>query len=131
MIFVKDPLKKIHHLIRYTLLIGVISYIIYVMHLVDAINLFMIGPAVHIAYQFKEFLLGFLPLLPSSQVVDDTVFLLPVTLFYFGFVGFLIKTLLNERGRIRTISIVALILFLIFIHLQSGLSLLTYLTVQS
>ena len=127
----KKGLKKIHHLIRYTVVIGASIYVLYLFHLFDTINLFLIGPAVHIAYLLKGVTLNYLPLPSSSSVLDNALFLFPVTIIYYGFAGFMIKTLLNERGRIRTLSLVAYFAFLAFIHAESGLSLLSYLTVQS
>lgn len=108
---------KIHHLIRYCLLLSVLALASY--HLNWQLNIFfaVLGPPVFISSLLKTFLTDILG--DSMPVVSNMVYTVPITLAYFGISGFLLKELWNERGPIRFISLVAFVCFLIFIHVSS------------
>lgn len=118
--------KKIHHLIRYFVLIGLVAFAFYWMFNDTDFSLMFTGPAIYLAYWLKQLIAPVFGGLPSSSILNDFVFLLPVTIVYFGFIGFQLKQLWNERGIIRTVSLIALILFLIYIHYKAFDNLLGY-----
>ena len=111
----KNQLPKVHHLIRYFILLGGVVFFGYVNHWQDDVFLILIGPLLFLAQGFKGLLLHSFAF-PSSQTFNFYGLLLPFTLIYFFFLGFLIKQLNQERGIIRFMSLFALMGFLAFIH---------------
>src|SRR5690242_10548563 len=112
-------IKKIHHLIRYFLILGMIAFVGFLKHLQTQLFLFLIGPCLYISYTLKSFIANTLFSLPPSAAIQFFGFLLPVTLLYFGFIGFQLKQLWNEKGKIRIVILVVFILFIIYIHVTS------------
>lgn len=119
--------RRIHHLGRYTTAAGFLIFFLYLTRLFDPVIMFLLGPPIYVAYTFRAFLGGLFPGGRPSGFVDAFVFLLPFTLLYYGAVGFLLKRLWNEHGRIRLASLIALGIFLVYIHITSGSNLLSYL----
>ncbi len=111
--------KKIHHLIRYFLIGGIIAFVLYWITGGARFTLLFMGPPIYLVFWMKHTLSGLTGPLPSGHFINDFIFLLPTTLIYFGAFGFQIKQLWNERGVIRTISLVALIGFLLYVHFKS------------
>lgn len=104
---------QIHHLIRYFFLLGVLSFVAYIKRWSDDASLIIMGPPLYLTYGIKKLLSG---ILPSSQNIVYYAVLMPVTIFYFSAIGFMIKQLWNEKGPIRFISLFAMIGFLLYIH---------------
>ena len=48
--------------------------------------------------------------------MNDFGFLLPLSILYYTLIGFQIKQLWNESGVARTLTLITLVGFLIFIH---------------
>jgi hypothetical protein len=119
--------KTIHHLIRYFLLIGILAFAGFALKWNDAIFFSLIGPPLYLAFHLKQALTSVVPI-PSSPTVNNYAFILPITLIYFGLLGFQMKQLWNERGFIRILSLFALILFLLYIHFWCWKNLLGYTT---
>ena len=122
--------KKIHHLIRYFVIVGLMAFAFYWMFNGTDFSLIIVGPAIYLAYWLKQLASSVFGTLPSSVVLNDFVFLLPVTIVYFGLIGFQLKQLWNERGIIRTVSLVALIVFLLYVHYKAFDNLLSYYTLS-
>ena len=118
-------LKKIHHLIRYFVLLGIIVFVGYLKHWQDDLFLILVGPALYIAYTFKE-AVSSLVSIPRSEAIQYFGFLMPLCLLYFGLLGFQLKQLWNERGKVRFLSLFALISFVIYIHYAAWGNLSTY-----
>ena len=118
-------LKKIHHLIRYFVLIGIIVFIAYIKHWQDDIFLILIGPSIFLAYNARQ-TIGSLITLPDSEMVNYLAFLMPLCLLYFGLLGFQLKQLWNERGKIRFLSLFAMIVFILYVHYASWKNLAPY-----
>ena len=112
---VTNAIGQIHHLIRYFFLLGVLFFVAYVKRWSDDLSLILMGPPLYLTQALKTFVSSFVGF-PSSQTFIYYVFLLPVTMMYFGFIGFQIKQLWNEKGPIRFISLFALVGFLIYVH---------------
>jgi hypothetical protein len=110
------PFKKIHHLIRYFLLIGIIVFVGYIKQWPSDLFLLLIGPSIYLAYLLKNLVAQNIWSPPNVDTINYFAFLLPVTLLYFGLTGFLLKQLWNERGKVRFVSILALILFILYVH---------------
>lgn len=121
-------LKKIHHLIRYFLLLGAGVFVGYLQRWNEDLTLLFIGPPLYLAYSLKKIIASYAGPLPPSQAVNHYAFLLPITLVYFGLIGFQLKQLYNERGFIRTLSLFALAGFLIYIHYMTWEYLLGFFT---
>ena len=120
-------LKKIHHLIRYFLVFAAVIFIGYIKELQDDIFLLLIGPPLYIAHTLKS-LINSIITLPNTETVNNYFFLLPVCLLYFGFIGFQLKQLWNERGKVRFVILFSFIGFIVYVHLTAAKSLAVYLT---
>ncbi|MDP3921429.1 MAG: hypothetical protein Q8R76_11560 [Candidatus Omnitrophota bacterium] len=114
MIFPK--LKKIGHLTRYFALIGIIAFLLFWVGISSKLSLIVIGPVIYLAYWIKSFISSSLFKIPASERINDFVFLLPLVIVYFAFVGFQLKQLWNEKGAVRFLSLIALSVFLVFVH---------------
>lgn len=119
-------LKKIHHLIRYFLLLGIASFVAYLKAWNDEITFYLIGPPVYLGYFLKSGLTRLIPAIPADASFNHYAVLLPLILFYFGMVGTLLKILWNETGNMRLPTFFAFCGFLIFIHYFSAGILLGY-----
>ena len=112
--------KQFHHLIRYFLIIGLLVFFGYIkhwgVHWHFDFFLVLIGPALYTADQLKNLITTYVRSLPNQKDWNYYAFLLPTTVLYFCLVGFQLKKLWNERGKIRILSILALIFFLVYIH---------------
>ncbi|MFA6600563.1 MAG: hypothetical protein WC352_00840 [Candidatus Omnitrophota bacterium] len=118
--------KRIHHLIRYFIILGVVSFAGYVMRWQDQVFVVLVGPSIYLAHMLKGFVLSYLTTLPKTDTTDLYGFLMPVTLAYYGLTGFLMKQLWNERGFIRSFSLVIFVAFLLYIHWKTSVNLAAY-----
>lgn len=119
--------RKIDHLTRYFTALGILVFWGYLQRWNDKISLIFIGPPLYLAQGLKKILTSSFEQIPPSASLNHFGFLMPVTLFYFGLMGFLLKQLWNERGGIRNISITAFAAFLIYIHYTAWVNLFAYL----
>ena len=111
-------IKKILHLVRYFVFIGIGAFIGYIRDIHDAF-LVPMGPSIYLAYYLKKATSLVVGKMTFSQDMDFYIFLLPVSVLYWVIIGFQFKQLINEKGLIRIISLVGLIGFLIYIHFLS------------
>ena len=123
-------LKKIPHLIRYFFALGVISFAGYVNHLQNDIFIFLTGPCLYIAHALYAFVNAKVTDLADSEATRYYVFLLPICLLYYTFIGFQLKQLLNERGKLKWVLLTVFVGFLIYIHFLASQKLSGYLTVS-
>lgn len=120
-------LKKIHHLIRYFVFLAIGTFVGYVREINNDIFLIFVGPCVYLAQKVKGVLSSLIGAVHLSHSMSLYVFLLPVMLVYYALIGFMLKQLWNERGKIRYISVTVLSGFLIYIHYLSWKNLMAYL----
>lgn len=113
-------LPKVHHLIRYFLILGILTFVGYVKQWMPQIFVIFVGPAIYLAYGLKKVVVQYVWSIPSSPNVQFYGLLLPMTLLYYGLVGFQLKQLWNERGKIRLLSLAVFIGFIVFIHYKSA-----------
>lgn len=109
-------LKKIHHLIRYFFILGIISFVGYIKNLHQDIFLALNGPCLYIAQSIFDMIGEKIRNLGASQDIKFYGFLLPVTLVYFTFIGFQLKQLWNERGIAKWIILFIFIVFILYAH---------------
>lgn len=95
------------------LLLGILGFLIYLFSGKANFSFVLLGPPIYIAYTLKSFL-SFLK--GDSPLINDFVFILPVTVLYYWGISFFIERLQNEKGWIKTISLTATVLFLVFVH---------------
>src|SRR5262245_22943108 len=119
--------QKVHHLIRYFLLIGGLTFTGYLSGWHDEIFLVFIGPPLYVAYGLNDLVNNVLHL-PSTYAITKIVFLAPISLRYYGLLGYQLKQLWNEHGIIRTVSLFALIAFILYIHHWAWHNLMGYFT---
>ena len=112
----KFRLKKIDHLTRYFLIGAIVVFVGYIHQWQNNAFLLFVGPILYLAYGLRKFASSLVENFPSTEMINFYFFLLPLTFVYFGFVGFQIKKLCNERGVTRFVSLFAFLLFLAYIH---------------
>ena len=127
-------LKRSYRAFHFFLFLGVIAFALYQVKGVEILSLMLIGPSIYLAYFIKKLLityLGFGPVLQTlpADTLNNFFFLMPVTIAYFGLIGFQITQLQKEHGWIRHISVIALVVFIGFIHYKTWGNLTAYLSV--
>lgn len=107
--------KKIKHFSRYFGIIGFLCLVGYAYTSFSHLFLILVAPVFFITYWFRVYT-GFLSSLIPNAPFFNNLLLLFWTEIYFGLVGFQLKNILNERGKIRFLVLVAFVGFLIYIH---------------
>ena len=118
-------LRQVRHLTRYFAVLGVLVFGLYWTNGQHSVALLLIGPPIFLANFIKSALSGLIEVNWTNSIQDFGV-LLPVTLLYYTILGFLIKKLWNERGFARSITLAALLGFLVFIHFMAWKTLTAY-----
>lgn len=107
--------KKIKHLSRYFGILGFLCLLGYAYTPFSNLFLITVGPVFYITYWFRQYA-GFLSSIIPNEPLFNNLLLLFWTLIYFGLMGFQLKNILNERGKIRYLVLAAFFGFLIYIH---------------
>ena len=107
--------KGIKHLARY---FGVLALLILFGYRYTDSFYFMalLGPPYFLCYWLRVHGQFVTHWLPNEPFYNNFLLILPVTLIYFGLIGFQLKNLINERGKIRFLSTLALLAFLLYVH---------------
>lgn len=111
-------------IVRYFFSAAILSFAAYNYTEGHLFFLVLLGPPIHLANLIVTFLESKLGLHLTG--IDLSV-LLPCTLIYFCFVGFLIKKLLQEKPLQRYVSLAGLLGFLFYIHYLAWRDLSAYL----
>lgn len=108
--------KKIKHLARYFGIVGLLCILAYAF--MPSVNLFLIplGPPFFVVYWLRVHAGLLTAVIPNQPFYNHLFLILPITVVYFGLVGFQIKNILNERGKIRLLIMAAFVGFLIYLH---------------
>ena len=118
-------LRHVRHLTRYFFVLGGLAFYLHYQGSVPEVSLVLMGPAIFLAHFLHTNLSVYIPVEETRQILDFG-YLLPVTLFYFTLTGYLFKQLWNERGFMRTLTMVALFVFMAAIHYMSWKALAGY-----
>jgi len=118
---------KADHLVRYFVLLGLLSFGIYWFRWNDSLAFCFLGPVIYLSFWLREILSGYTTL-PDSETFNSLAILLPLTFFYYLLIGAHFKRLWNEMGLARTLTILALLGFLLYIHLTAWYHLSGYYT---
>lgn len=110
--------KRIKHLARYFGVLAILCFAGY-KFLSAFFFLTFLGPPLFLVYGFRTRLGLISHWIPNNPLFNDFFLLLPITIIYFGLVGFQIKNFLNERGLIRLLGLAAFAAFLVYIHAVS------------
>lgn len=111
-------------IIRYFFSAGILIFAAYLYTEGHIAFLILLGPPIHLA----SFIAGVVEKTLGLRITNlDLAVLLPVTMVYFCFTGFLIKQLLHEKPLRRYLTLTGLIGFLIYLHVISWQSLSAYL----
>ena len=110
---------KIHHLIRYFVVLGLIASIGYANHWQDKIFLLLVGPILYLSAPLQNLIEKFVGPMNHSIVVNLYGIVMPITILYYGIIGFQLKQLWNEQGFVRLMSMFAMIGFILFVHYLS------------
>jgi len=111
-------------IIRYFFAAGILSYAAYLYTDGNIFFMILLGPPIHLA---SFVITGIQNALGLSISNLDLTALLPATMIYFCFTGFLIKQLLQEKPIHRILTLTGLLSFLIYIHWISWRNLSSYL----
>lgn len=108
--------QRVKRLVPYFLILGVICFFGYLYSGLGYFFLTLLGPVFFLAYWLRAFGGPLVELIPNEPFLNNFLLLLPMTLAYFGVVGLLFKGIINERGGIRILILVAFAAFLVYIH---------------
>ena len=118
--------RHVQHLTRYFALLGLVFFGLYYTGIATKIILPLLGPVLYLTHTIKSAIASNIHSLPDNNKVNMFGFLLPVTFVYYTLVGFQIKQLWNESGIARTLTLVTLLGFLVFIHFFAWFNLIGY-----
>jgi hypothetical protein len=111
-------------IIRYFFAAGILSYAAYLYTDGHIFFMVLLGPPIHLA----SFVIAGIQGALGIQIGNlDLSALLPATMIYFCFMGFLIKQLLQEKPLHRILTLTGLLGFLAYIHFISWRDLAAYL----
>lgn len=110
--------KGIKHLSRY---FGVLAILVFggYYYTNHPLLLIFLGPSFFLGTWIRIHGEPFLKWFPSEPFLNDIFILFPITFIYYGLVGFQLKNLANERGKVRLLGIFALLAFLAYIHFMA------------
>ncbi len=111
-------------IIRYFFAAGILSYAAYLYTGGHVFFMILLGPPIHLASVVVAGIQSALGLQIGNL---DLTALLPATMIYFCFMGFLIKQLLQEKPFHRILTLTGLISFLVYIHFLAWRNLASYL----
>ena len=108
---------RIQHLARYFGGLSLLCLFGYAFTPLSHLFLFFVAPALFLTSFLRTyggFLVG---VIPDQPFFNNLFLLFPLTFIYFGLVGFQLKNILNESGKIRVVVLILFAAFLIYIHL--------------
>jgi hypothetical protein len=109
--------KRVRRLGIYFLILGVVSFLGYLYKGLGNFFLIFLGPALFLAAWLRRFGGPLVEMTPHEPLFNNYLLLLPVTLLYFGLVGWLLKNIINkERGAVRILMLALFLLFLLYVH---------------
>ena len=113
-----DARKRVKHLARYFGVLAVFCFVGY--KVTNALFfLFFLGPPFFLVYWLRTQAGLITEWLPNTPLFNNLFLFFPITVIYFGLVGFQTKNFLNERGLLRVLELAVLIVFLTYIHTLS------------
>lgn len=107
--------KRIKHLARYFCVLGAICIGGYSFGLAP-IFLIFVAPPILLVYLLRTYAGVLVDWIPNNRFLYNLLLLFPITISYFGLIGFQLKNILNERGKIRFVIMLAFLFFLAYIH---------------
>ena len=108
--------KRIHHLARYSGVLGLLAFLGYRFTPYSDYFLSLVGPPIFVTYWLRVKGTVVTHFIPNEPLFNDYLFLLPLTVLYFGYIGFQLKNILNERGKFRSLLLLVFTVFLIYVH---------------
>ena len=108
--------KRIRHLSRYFGMLGLLCFAGYWYTPYSYHFLPVLSPSFFLVYLFRHYAGPLVSILPNDATFNKIFLLLPMTILYFGLVGFHIKNICNERGKLRWIILIAFLGFLGYMH---------------
>jgi len=110
--------KRIKHLARHFGILGFLILLGYGYTPYSYYFLILLGPAFFLAYWLRTYGAAVTSYIPHEPLYNNLLILF-TTLVYFGLLGFQLKSILNERGKIRLLLLLVLFGFLFYIHRMS------------
>lgn len=107
--------KRIKHLARYFGVVGFFCLAGYGFTDYSYYFLSVLAPSFFLVYWLRTYGAALTSILPHEPLYNNLL-LVFAALIYFGLVGFQLKNILNERGKIRLIILAAFLGFLFYIH---------------
>ncbi len=112
----KSRIKAPSRVIRYFVLLGILVFAGYMLQWIAESWLAFIGPPLFLANTLQRLSPPLSSLMEISEDIRNYAFVLPLTMFYYGLVGFLFKQLLSERSRVGILSLLVFSVFIAYVH---------------
>lgn len=107
---------RIHHLARYLGILALVVFVGYQFLGLSYLFLPFVGPPLYLVALLRGRLHFFEAVIPNNFFVNTFLLFFPLTVIYFGLMGFQIKNIINERGRLGLVMLVVFLAFLAYIH---------------
>lgn len=108
--------KRIQHLARYFGLAGLICLVGYEVSPLSQFFLVFLGPSFFLVAWIRTHIPFLANLIPNEPFFNNFFLLFPAAVLYFGLIGFQLKNIINETGRIRLFILLLFVGLLIYIH---------------
>ncbi|MBI4115313.1 MAG: hypothetical protein HY447_01925 [Candidatus Omnitrophica bacterium] len=108
--------RRIKHLTRYFALLGLLLFAAYQYTGFGYYLLVVLGPSFYLSYWALSNGGVVTSWMRDNPLFINFLLLLPLTVIYFGLIGFQFKSVLNERGKMRIFVLLILLAFLGYIH---------------
>lgn len=108
--------QRIHHLARYFGILAVVVFAGYQLPGLSYLFLPFVGPPLYLVAFLRGRIYFLEAVIPNKFFVNTFLLFFPLTVIYFGLIGFQIKNIVNERGRLGLVMLVVFLAFLGYIH---------------
>ena len=95
--------KRVYHLARYFGVLAILCILAYQFTGLSYWLLTLMGPPLYLTYLLRVYLKFLSQMIPNEPFFNNLVLFFPLVFIYFGLIGFQIKNILNERGKIWTL----------------------------
>ena len=108
--------KRVHHLARHFGVLAIFCLFGYAYTGLSYLFLLFLEPPIFATYWLRTHAGLVFQFIPDEPILNNFFLLVPITIIYFGLVGFQLKNVLNERGKLRWIVLAAFVAFILYLH---------------
>lgn len=107
---------RVNHLARYFGVLALVVFAGYQFLGLPYLFLPLVGPPLYLTALLRGRFRFLEVVIPNNFFVNTFLLFFPLTLIYFGLIGFQIKNIVNERGRLGLVMLIVFLAFLGYVH---------------